>query len=77
MCEPWGIQHTRGYHGAVITPAPSLRGNIGKVSQDPERRVKHASVDFLGGPVVKNLPCSARNTGSIPDLEAPTGSRGN
>ena len=77
MCEPWGVQHTRGYRRAVIISAPSLRGNIGKVSQDPERRVKHASVDFLGGPVVKNLPCNARDTGSIPDPETPTGSRGN
>ena len=24
--------------------------------------------DFPGGPVVENLPCNARDTGSIPDL---------
>ena len=77
MCEPWGIQHARGYSRAVITPAPSLRGNMGKVSQDPEWRVKHASVDFQRGPVVKTLPCNARDTGSTPDPEDPTGSRGN
>ena len=28
---------------------------------------KNCSADFPGGPVVKNPPCNARDTGSIPD----------
>ena len=28
--------------------------------------------DFLGGPVVRNLPANAGNMGSIPGLEDPT-----
>ena len=30
------------------------------------RPVKHSVWDFPGGPVVKNLPCNAEDTGSIP-----------
>ena len=29
--------------------------------------IKHRQLDFPGGPVVKNLPANARDTGSIPD----------
>ena len=25
--------------------------------------------DFLGGPLVKNLPCNARDTGPVPSLD--------
>ena len=29
-------------------------------------QIKRRNRDFPGGPVVKNLPCNARDTGSIP-----------
>ena len=31
-----------------------------------KRTLRSRDWDFLGGPVVKNLPCNAEDTGSIP-----------
>jgi len=34
-----------------------------------KKKKKERKRDFLGGPVVKNLPANAADTGSIPGLE--------